>query len=468
MASLNPDVLKLFEVRFDDFERDDIADISGESPQLWENISGTFGITSGVLVATAGSGTRLARLLEEKPAPTSDYNSYRVLGQIPYTQLQNGIHGIIVQFEDANNYVALLVNQGANQLVLRRVEGGTPTSDMEGTGTGFDAKSFLKWTDPTTVEIHYDYDSNDMRVLINGKMITFTRASVDYEDIPLKANVQGWARKGGASVTDASGGFDTWAMSSRFGEITRPEITQLVQSSTQCGAILVAGKFLPNIASGFPADDDDRTLSSTNWEVDVWNGSSWVSFSTPTSTLPSPRALAVGGLTVGSSYRARYQFVDDNANTGDWSSYLSFTAEGAASANIEKMLSVPDSVSFYPMEPEPFLPLRVRQSWRNYVADFDDTSGTEQRFGGSDFPQRFYDLIYRSLSETQIDYLWDFYNSRKGRAQTFFFLPPEEVFWASGTAKDVALVCRFDDDSLNKDNFEAALFSTGVRLVEVL
>ena len=78
----------------------------------------------------------------------------------------------------------------------------------------------------------------------------------------------------------------------------------------------------------------------------------------------------------------------------------------------------------YPSTPKPCYPIDITPRWQTVVSPFD--SGKEQR--RSKQVQDLYDVVltYDKLSLADFDTLWNFYQSCKGKYQTFYYYDQEE------------------------------------------
>jgi len=98
---------------------------------------------------------------------------------------------------------------------------------------------------------------------------------------------------------------------------------------------------------------------------------------------------------------------------------------------------------FYPDTPAYAYPLSFNIEYRTTVSESE--SGVEQRNQGWRFPRRSMVFKYPILTQQEIDKLWEFYLSRKGRLLDFLFIEPDIIPYATHTDEYIG---RGDDTTM--------------------
>ena len=78
-------------------------------------------------------------------------------------------------------------------------------------------------------------------------------------------------------------------------------------------------------------------------------------------------------------------------------------------------------MEIYPSTPAPIRPISIKSEFKTLVTDFE--TGKEQRRQLWTFPKRTIALKYRT-QQTNTETLWNFYGSRKGKYEPFYFVMP--------------------------------------------
>jgi len=76
----------------------------------------------------------------------------------------------------------------------------------------------------------------------------------------------------------------------------------------------------------------------------------------------------------------------------------------------------------FPESPVPQYPIQITQNWKTIVSGFD--GGQEQRRRKLDFPTFDVTLTFSALEQDEIECLWNFYGARGGSYEEFFFFVP--------------------------------------------
>lgn len=118
--------------------------------------------------------------------------------------------------------------------------------------------------------------------------------------------------------------------------------------------------------------------------------------------------------------------------------------------------ATPASLEF-PTSPVPQYPLVEGRTFKTRVTTAAD--GTEKRAREWDEGRKSYILTWNVLEQDDIDTLWDFYVSAQGKYRAFVFYDPYDGVTSLGNF-------RFAEDALDRQNFEALLWSVGLEIIE--
>lgn len=72
---------------------------------------------------------------------------------------------------------------------------------------------------------------------------------------------------------------------------------------------------------------------------------------------------------------------------------------------------------------------------------------------------RSWSLSYNAVHDGECKYLWDFFNARKGKLESFTFVHPKSA---------VSYTARFAEDTLKREEIGQNLFDVRIELVEVI
>lgn len=87
------------------------------------------------------------------------------------------------------------------------------------------------------------------------------------------------------------------------------------------------------------------------------------------------------------------------------------------------------SSEVYPTTPVPSWPYDIKIRWNTTVSSFD--GGKEQRRQKNLYPKYDVSLTYPVLTESNMQILWSFYQSKKGTYEPFYFYSLESTEWES-------------------------------------
>lgn len=110
----------------------------------------------------------------------------------------------------------------------------------------------------------------------------------------------------------------------------------------------------------------------------------------------------------------------------------------------------------YPSIPAPDYPIKEGKYYDVLVTNIPGKERTRARHAT---PIRSWRLTYRAIHDGDCKYLWNFFNARKGRLESFTFVHPESG--ASYTA-------RFSEDTLKREEIGNNLFKITIELTEVV
>lgn len=113
----------------------------------------------------------------------------------------------------------------------------------------------------------------------------------------------------------------------------------------------------------------------------------------------------------------------------------------------------------FPTEPVPQYPFEERALFKTTVSPMEN--GSEKRIRRWSDNRRVIVLRWKVLEQDDVDTLWDFYLSAQGRFRAFVLYDPQDGVTSLGNF-------RFVDDGMTRENFEAALWSTGLEVIEVI
>jgi len=81
----------------------------------------------------------------------------------------------------------------------------------------------------------------------------------------------------------------------------------------------------------------------------------------------------------------------------------------------------------FPTSPVPQYPVDITAVWNNITTTFD--SGKEQSRQKNLYPKYNVTLNYKTLTNTDIQILWNFYQARRGSFEPFYFYSLEKADW---------------------------------------
>lgn len=110
----------------------------------------------------------------------------------------------------------------------------------------------------------------------------------------------------------------------------------------------------------------------------------------------------------------------------------------------------------YPSIPVPDYPLVEGKYYDVLVTSLPGKENTRTRHTD---PIRSWRLTYHAINDGDCKYLWDFFNARRGKLESFTFIHPESA---------VEYTARFTDDTLKRDEIGHNLFDMTVEIREVL
>ncbi len=110
----------------------------------------------------------------------------------------------------------------------------------------------------------------------------------------------------------------------------------------------------------------------------------------------------------------------------------------------------------YPSVPIPGFPIVESKYYDVLVTNIPGKERTRRRHNN---PIRSWRLTYYAIHDGDCKYLWDFFNARKGRLESFTFVHPES---------EVSYTARFSDDTLKREEIGNNLFNATIELREVI
>lgn len=110
----------------------------------------------------------------------------------------------------------------------------------------------------------------------------------------------------------------------------------------------------------------------------------------------------------------------------------------------------------YPSVPIPGFPIKEKIFYDTLITSL---VGAEKRRSRHTTVTRYWTLNYHAIHDGDCGYLWDFFNARKGKYESFTFIHPES---------EVSYTARFVDDILKRKEIGLNLFDVGIELVEVI
>ena len=110
----------------------------------------------------------------------------------------------------------------------------------------------------------------------------------------------------------------------------------------------------------------------------------------------------------------------------------------------------------FPSVPVPDYPIREGKYYDVLVTNIPGKERTRTRHTT---PIRSWRLTYNAIHDGDCKYLWDFFNARKGRLESFTFVHPESA---------VSYIARFADDTLKREEIGENLFDVTIELREIL
>lgn len=118
-------------------------------------------------------------------------------------------------------------------------------------------------------------------------------------------------------------------------------------------------------------------------------------------------------------------------------------------------------MEIYPSTPSPTYPLKLKSQWKTRVSDFE--SGTEQRVKVWAAPKRNLRLTYEVLSSADVTTVWDFYTSRQGSLEAFWFFYPNSRAWKNEyVGRGDGTTAVFDLPSKSTDSGALVVYINGV------
>lgn len=117
-------------------------------------------------------------------------------------------------------------------------------------------------------------------------------------------------------------------------------------------------------------------------------------------------------------------------------------------------------MAVFPNTPEPEYPEVTTPQYRTLVTDFQ--SGKEQRRQLWSFPKRSFALKYGALDQSESDIVYNFFNARKGRFETYtFFFPFVESHVGEYVGVGNGSTTVFDLPSKNTDSGTLTVYEAG-------
>lgn len=113
------------------------------------------------------------------------------------------------------------------------------------------------------------------------------------------------------------------------------------------------------------------------------------------------------------------------------------------------------TIPTFPAAPKPHYVYRQRAQFKTLVSQFEGKM--EQRRKKWSTPRYHFTLRWENLDEADLDLLWNFYQARAGMFEAFEFVNPIDT---------QTYTVRFVHDEMDKEWFAAALFRTGLELIE--
>ena len=217
-------------------------------------------------------------------------------------------------------------------------------------------------------------------------------------------------------------------------------------------------------SSAFSDDDIGATHQSSQWQVrdsgamqTVYDSGETGAALTAHTVSPlagswNPVPGDVAGLNPLTNYAARVRHRDE---TGLWSAWSGWTAFVTSSP--EPSEATIDNLPFYPDEPMVSQDFSEDLVYQTVVSSTE--TGREQRRGKWTRPKRTFKLAYGPITPEQMDVIWEFFQTVRGRLGIFYFRHPK---------KNTLHVCRFAEDNLTRQTLEYQIEQAGLALVEVV
>ena len=218
-------------------------------------------------------------------------------------------------------------------------------------------------------------------------------------------------------------------------------------------------------SNGF-IDGDGDSHAASQWQLATYPAGSFASplfdSGQDASNLTSITVLpligtwsaSIEGLDAATQYQYRVRHKDSSGIWSPWSDAYVFTT-GSPSATT----SVAQVPATYPASPPPSdASYRRVMGFNTMISQFEN--GNEQRRSKSTSGRRIFELRYDPLEAGEMDTLWDFFTGTAFGALNVFN-------WVNPVTGEIIL-CRFRDDQMSREVFEATLERTGITLVEVL
>lgn len=454
-----------YEVGRDLFDYDD-TNLSEPGTSEWESMFGTAESLAPENYARPlnNAATAILRWKEAKPLPGAGvsgfngatYRRYRATAEFPLDYMPTDT-SVLIQVDDSSNYLRARIDHAGNKIYLEKIQGAVVSQNL-GSGTVTPA-SFDQWTDPTVLSFEYwptDTSAGvvteaHVRCFANGELLNFSVSGNDETEIELSNAPRNWLRKSGLHLP-VNSRVKMFLIESREGGGSLPYVEETAETATQVNVALYGRKFIPSSIYGFPVHDSNRTHAETQWDLDVTISGSWVPVTPPANvTTGNLRFVVFPLLTVGATYRARYRYKNDSAEFSSWSDYLEFTVAGTV-----PLTGLTNSSAAFPMFPISDVGFDETIAFDVHSAAL--STGEEYRVSWRERPIRSFSISLRAKTQNQIDKLWDFYQARKGSAESFWFVHPYQ---------SSAFSARFSEDSLSRRNFAALVYSSGLKLVEL-
>jgi hypothetical protein len=158
------------------------------------------------------------------------------------------------------------------------------------------------------------------------------------------------------------------------------------------------------------------------------------------------------GLNPSSNYSARVRHRDETGLWSPWSGWTAFVTSAPAPAE-----TLAGELPFFPDDPLPSQDFSDDVAFNTLVSTTE--TGREQRIAKWTAPRRTFKLSYGPVTPEQIDVIWDFFQTVRGRTGVFYFRHPTR-----GTVH----VCRFAEDNMTRQTIEYAIEQVGLALIEVV